>query len=486
MKKTMTFLLTAVLAVVTATAYAQTMNVHVGQVTYAFSAAQTGEMTFSAGETLTIQGKTFAIADISSMETGSNTVDDNTVSVTYSGDAATVVVAGNIAKYLTVTAQGADVSILADESLEEEINYTLTGTSTDGSFYQEGSYKCTVTLNGLTLTNADGSPLSIRNGKRISIVVADGTVNTLADGEGDQKGCLYVKGHPELSGTGTLNITGNCRHAFFSGEYTQVKEDFGTLNILASAADGLHVGQYFRMDGGTINVNTANGDGIDVGANLEGEDLDGQMLLLGGTLNVSISGAACKGLKADSTITVSGTATTVTTTGSAYYDAEAADISSAAALKTGGQLIVSSGTLYLTSTGAGGKGINADEDIVFNGGKTTVVTTGDVFKYGSDDSKPQGVKTDGSITINGGELYVAASPKKTTALKPTGALTINGGKVMAIGAKEVTVSGGTQSAQTYSGLTVAGGQTLTLDGVSFDIPAIYSITGAYVLVSGGE
>ena len=64
MKKIYT-LLTAILLTTTATA--QTLNVQVGNVTYQFPSAQTGEMTYTDGTTLTIMGKTFTLNDISAM-----------------------------------------------------------------------------------------------------------------------------------------------------------------------------------------------------------------------------------------------------------------------------------------------------------------------------------------------------------------------------------------------------------------------------------
>ena len=49
---------------VTLSSMAQTLHVQTGTVEYAFSAAQTGNMLFDNGSTLTIQGCTFAIDEI--------------------------------------------------------------------------------------------------------------------------------------------------------------------------------------------------------------------------------------------------------------------------------------------------------------------------------------------------------------------------------------------------------------------------------------
>ena len=132
MKKT---LLSAILmAAAVVPSMAQTMRVNLGSITYAHSAEQTGHMPFASATTLTIQGKAYNIADITSIVIDNTKVADNTVSVAYDGNSAQVVVAGNVAKYLDVTVNGAHVAVLQDASLTNEITYTLSGTSPAGSF----------------------------------------------------------------------------------------------------------------------------------------------------------------------------------------------------------------------------------------------------------------------------------------------------------------------------------------------------------------
>ena len=86
---------------------AQTLNVKVGNVTYQFPASQAGDMTYADGQTLTIMGKTFSLADISAMTVDNSKVTDNLVEIAYNGTSATVTVAGNVAQYVTPTLTGA-------------------------------------------------------------------------------------------------------------------------------------------------------------------------------------------------------------------------------------------------------------------------------------------------------------------------------------------------------------------------------------------
>ena len=83
MKKLTTLIAALVLTIA---AGAQTLNVQVGNITYQFPASQTGEMTYTNGETLTIMGKTFTISDISSMTIDDTKVTDNLVSIAYNGN----------------------------------------------------------------------------------------------------------------------------------------------------------------------------------------------------------------------------------------------------------------------------------------------------------------------------------------------------------------------------------------------------------------
>ena len=189
-------LLTALVLTIAATG--QTLNIKQGSVTYQFPAEKTGDMTYADGQTLTVMGKTFALTDVDAMMVDDTTVKDNTISIDYDGSTATVTVAGNVAQYVTATVNGAHVTIAqsnTDEVDGDEITYALAGSTTDGEFALEGSYKCTVSLAGLTLTNPSGAAINISNGKRIQISAKKNTVNTLTDGAGgSQKACIYSKG----------------------------------------------------------------------------------------------------------------------------------------------------------------------------------------------------------------------------------------------------------------------------------------------------
>ena len=133
MKRTLTLLTVLSLTIA---AEAQTLNIQTGNVVYQFPAAQTGDMTFTDGTQLTVMGRTFTLADISSMTVDNSEVTDNLVSVEYNGTDVTIHVAGNVAQYVEPTCSGAHVTIQqtnSDAVDGNEITYQLSGTSSNGS-----------------------------------------------------------------------------------------------------------------------------------------------------------------------------------------------------------------------------------------------------------------------------------------------------------------------------------------------------------------
>ncbi len=434
-------------------AEAQTLNVVTGSVTYAFPAAQTGSMTYQDGETLTVMGKTFSVADITKMYVDNSSVSDNTVNVSYSSTTATVTVAGNVAQYVTPTVTGAHVSIVQSSEVSDdvcgEITYTLAGASTDGEFTMEGSYKATIELNGLTLTNPSGAPLNIQDGKRIDLSVKKGTENTLTDAaSGDWKGCIVCKGHLELKGKGTLNVYGNTAHAIYAKEYVEMKNC--TVNVLSAVKDGINCNQYFLMESGSLSISGVADDGVQVSykddTDREAEDT-GSLTITGGTVNIAVTGTATKGLKAEGDLTVADGTLTITTSGGGTWDTDDQKTKASSCISADGNIQIDGGTLTLTSSGSGGKGINGDSTLVINGGTITVSTTGGMYAYvngkeytnytGNTDnldsdykSSPKGMKIDGNVEINGGTINVTTTGNGAEGIESKAELTINDGTIV--------------------------------------------------------
>ena len=442
---------------------AQTLNVQVGNVQYLFPAAQTGEMPYDNGESLTIMGKTFALSEIDSMYIDETAVTDNAVAVDFADASAAITVAGNIAKDLTIAYSGAHVSIIQSADVAEEITYTLSGASSDGGFYNEGEFKATVELNNINLANVSatysGAAIHIQNSKRIKIKPLNGTTNTLVDAtSGKQKGCLYIKGHAEFAQKGTLNITGNVKHGIKTGEYFTIKNS--TINILSSVGDGINCEQFFLMESGKITMTNVGDDGLQcdledpdtgsTGITTDHEDEDsGNIYISGGTFSAAVTADACKGLKSEGDMYISGGEITITTSGGGVWDATNLKAKAASCISADGIMDISGGTLTLTSTGAGGKGLSGDSTLTVSGtANITIVTSGQAVvasstgtlsivsnastldHYDSDyKCSPKGIKIDGDIIINGGTITVTTSGAGGEGIESKKTLTINDGHI---------------------------------------------------------
>ena len=477
--------------VLTIAAWGQTLNVKVGNITYQFPAAQTGEMNYADGTSLTIMGKTFALADITAMTVDNSKVTDNQVTVSYDGSSATVTIAGNVAQYVEPTINGAHVTIAQSNTEavdDDEITYLLTGATTDGELSLSGSYKCTVALAGVTLTNPSGAAINITNSKRIQVSAKKGTENTLVDGSsGSQKACLYSKGQIQLQGNGTLNVVGNTKHAIKSGDYISVKNL--TLNITSAVGDGISCEEYFLMKSGTVTISGVGDDGIQcdlggdtsTGETTDHEDEDsGNVYIEGGMINITVTADAAKGIKGEGDMKISGGDITVKTTGGGVWDSDKVKTKASACLGADGNTTISGGTMNLTSTGAGGKGINGDGTFTATGGTLVVKTSGNAVvassngtlstvsssqqldRYKSDyKSSPKGIKIDGAILISDDAVIsVTTTGAGGEGIESKTCIDITGGQVT-VNAKDDAINASynddTKSLSNAGDLTISGG-----------------------------
>lgn len=235
------------------------------------------------------------------------------VLVTYSGNSATVEMTDDVKSYVTASVSGADVTITSTAtSAINEITYGLTGSTTDGSFTMVGTYKATVELFGVTITNPSGPAIDIQNGKRIEISAKSGTVSTLTDGTSAAtdawKAAFQCKGHTEFKGKGTLNVYGNYAHAIWSKEYIEVKNC--TINVYSAVKDAINCNQYFLMESGEINLSGFSDDGIQVSLKTDDTSVEntGNFTMNGGAINIDMTGASGESVKAEGTKSVASSA----------------------------------------------------------------------------------------------------------------------------------------------------------------------------------
>ena len=434
-KKRITAFAAAILTTLAMTA--QTLNIEMGQLTYQIPAAQAGEMIYQDGQTVTIINKVYTLADVDRMYIDTSSVDDNTIQVSYDGTTSQVFVPAHVAPYVNVACNGAHVCILQSGDVDEtvgEITYALRGDSPDGEFYMTGSYKATVELRGLTLTNAtpvySGAAICIMDGKRVNLSVKRDTENTLTDAAtGDQKAAVYCKGHLELKGRGVLNVNGTLAHAIKSAEYMSMRNC--TVNVLQAVKDGLSCDEYFLMESGTLNISGVGDDGIQcdidgttsTGELADHEDEDsGNIYILDGAISITTTAAGTKCVKGDSIVYMNGGTLTLKASG-AVDTSDATDPAYVAGIGCG-KYVQNGGTVAMTVSGTAGRGIKA-WDIETNDGTLDITNSGAPTTISSDAKSAKGLKAlnmalnGGTITINmsgnGGTGIRAGYGKKSTA-----------------------------------------------------------------------
>lgn len=363
------------------------------------------DITYSAdGSILQVAGKQYTTASIDSITMV------HVITVSYKGEQATVDT-GN-APGVTYTVDGANVNIVST-NVAQELETVLQGQSNNGSLTYTGPLKCKFTLNGLNLTSTQGAAIDIQCGKRVDLILADGTQNTLTDAVGGlQKAALYCKGHLEVEGSGSLTVSGNARHAIASKEYLQLKKSTGNIIIQKAAGDAIHVGQYLLMNGGniTIDENTAC-DGIQVETMLLDDNLtpdpskedNGKIFIKGGTINAVIAHEDFKGIKNDE-----------------------------------GDVFISGGTINIKANGNGSRGIQTDGNMTISAesGATNIRIEANgarctAAEDASDPHRCMGIKVEKNLTVTGGTTTVTNTGKKARGIKVNGTYTKRGGTVNA-------------------------------------------------------
>lgn len=341
----------------------------------------------------------------------------NIVTIAFDGNEADIV---NPYAFQGVTIEKTGADIVVTSTNAENILYEVSGTTSNGSVTFSSTAPFTLALNGANITSEVGSAININSTESTIVELTEGTISTLIDGTNGANGCLYSKGSLLFKGEGTLNVTGNTKHAIASKKDIEISS--GTINILSSKSDGLHSGTTFVMNGGTITTRNTGGDGID------GDE--GTLDINGGTLDIDVATADTKGIKADGNITINGgdikinmpaeqgkafktkadmyvNGGTITAIASGNVVVTDNDPSYCTVIKTDADFYMTDGTIDITSTGEAGKGFSIDGNAKFTGGNIKITVSGGGAKYTNIDGEADSyaatcIKVDGNLEMLGG------------------------------------------------------------------------------------
>ena len=447
--------------------------------------------------------------------------------ITYAGNAVSVINPW-ANRGVTVTTDGADVTVNAISGTQDIIYY-LSGTTTDGSLTISSDHRFNMILDGVSITNPTGAAIKSLLDEKITLTLKN--TSSLTDGAtSTDKAPFDSRGQVIISGNGTLNLNGIVKHGLFSADYIRMIS--GTVNVTGAANDGLHSNDYVEIFGGTISVSNAK-SGIDGGsrylhisggnitvnssvADGKGLKSDSVVTITGGTINLTMSGNYSKGIKAGTDIDIQGGSITINGSGATVVTA--GDPAHCAGLKSNGNTTISNLTgstdvhITMASGAAGGKAINADGDVVINDGTVVLSVAGAGGNYTDTNNNANTysshcVKTNGSITVNGGNLTLTAAGKDSKCLAADQAVTVNGGTIgMTVSGQaskgiksdlSVIIEDGSITAN-VSGATVVANQaasnsiaiksdgTLTVNGGTINATCTSASGGAKCLSSDGN
>ncbi len=345
----------------------------------------------------------------------------------------------NCEEYFLMKSGTVTLSGMSDDGIQCDLGGdSSTGETTDhededsGNMYLEGGTLVVTTTGTATkCMKCDGS-ISVSGGTYT--MNAKGAIDT-----SDTSDLSYAAGFKadgdftQSGGDITINVTGaSGRGIGIDGTFTTTSSSSGTLTITNSGALSSSGSTYF-----------ATAKGIKAGV----------VAINGGTIDITMSGQASKGIKSDSddgsgNMTISGGTVKITNSGAGGYDGTEKDAKGAGCLKSDVNMVISGGTLTLKATGTGGKGIKASGTLTVSGGTTTATASGSQYKYSSSlTASPKAIKSAGAMTISDGTIIASSSNHEGIESKST--MNITGGYVYSYAsddainaASHLTISGG--------------------------------------------
>ena len=387
--------------------------------------------------------------------------------------------------------------------LTEEATYIVSGTLDDGMLVVDAdeAAKLQIVLDNASITSSTSAALYVLEAGKVFVTLAEGSQNALANGgsfvaidDSDIDGAVYSKQDLTFNGSGALTVTSPAGHGIVGnddlvlagGTYTVASASHGlnandsvritgeTDLTLDAGKDGIHAENnddaslgFVYISGGTFAIE-AEGDGISAGAYLQITDGAYDILAGGGSVNgesqsseswggfrggrmetassaeeTSESSTSMKGLKAVSSLVISGGAFTIDAADDTVH-------SNAGMTVSGGTFAIATGDDGLNAAGGtDGSGSTGGRDGRFGGGWMGGGRGGRGGMGGGFSS----ASSEGSIAISGGTLTIQASGD---GLDANGTIEITGGTTVVTG----PTSGDTAVPDYDTSAAIAGGTFL--------------------------
>ncbi|MCQ2304473.1 MAG: carbohydrate-binding domain-containing protein [Bacteroidales bacterium] len=392
-------------------------------------------------------------------------------------------------------------------------------------------------IDSFTQTNGEISILhsgsdGIDSSTDINIFGGSISINSTSD---DTKG---------LSASETVSISGGTVEITSSGYDSKAIKCDDLVTISGGSIEINHSGDiskgiksaYLNVSGGEITI-TASGKTVveqeenqEVPSYCSAIKIDTEINITGGNFNINlpISNDGGKAISCDGNTIISGGTFELETHGdgaSYTVSGNTKDAYTSSCIKCDGSLEIIAGSFNCTSTGKGGKGINADgninighadapdRDLIINistsGERVTISSGGGGPWGGGDYANPKALKCNGDMTINSGIIIINCTQNNEggECLESKAQMTINGGNIEAYSksddvinaTRNLTINGGTIYCHSDNndaidsngtlfingGLTIANGARQPECGFDCDNNQ-FKITGGIVCGTGGD
>ena len=419
---------------------------------------------------------------------------------------------------ITLSGAGARVEGPGASAEGDVVTITAAGVYAVSGVLEEGRIivnapkaEVTVAFNGADITCSYGSPLYIYKAGAATVHLVEGTDNALTDGavytydgpfssqaEEEPNACLYSKADLVIQGAGALAVTANCNNGVTSKDTLQIYDaalsvtavnhgvngkDSNTIDSAAltvtcggdairSTNDADEALGWVTVSNSALDL-TAGEDGIQAETALTLSGTDCAVVSGGGSGELPDGEASAKGLKAGTSLTITGGSYVldcsddaihsngdVTVTGGAYTISTGDDALHAGQTLTvsggtldiltsyegleGADVSITDGTLHITASddgvnaagGADGSGFHGfDRGTPFGGSSNNRLEVSGGYlavRAGGD-----GLDSNGALAISGGTVLVFSTGQGDSALDCDGSFALTGGAVLAVGSRNM-------------------------------------------------
>lgn len=340
---------------------------------------------------------------------------------------------------IRLTGSGAEVTGDGAAVSGSEVTITSAGTYVVSGVLDDGVLKvvCTkndkvrIIFNGASITSSSGEPFIVEEADKVTVTLADNTVNTLTDKERNVKdsdeysAAFSSKADTVINGNGTLNVAANYRNGIKSSDDLLIVS--GNFNI-TSKEDGI-IGKdllgirsgTFKLDAGTDGLKSTNntdndrgniiieGGTFDITSNNDGVQAEVNLLIYGGTFNVKTGEGAAASSKNNLVNQNSGMGGGKNFGGD-WGASSTTDTESVKGLKASGDILIKGGSFTLSC-----------EDDAVHSNSSINIAGGDFTIYTGDD----GMHADATLQIDSGTVNIQSSYEGLEAAS----VIINGGNI---------------------------------------------------------